>query len=343
MTIAPISRRRMMILSAGAALAFEGCRRSSRSSGRSRVGLLYFAPEAGAELCMKGIFDGLAQEGFTRDHNLDVISSHAQGEISSIPMLVRNFMTQGVDLILTLTTPCLTAACAVARTTHIAFTYCYDPVAAGAGKSFSDHLPNVTGVGSFPPVEATVDLIHKLVPHVKAVGTIYNSSEANSVKVISVAREIFRNRGIALQEVTATNTSEVFQAAQVASYRGVQAMWVTGDNTALQSFDAIAKATTAAKLPLFINDPEFTSRGAVACVGLGWYSPGKAGGVLAARLLRGEDPARIPFQEVAEQKLVLNEQAAARLGIVFPPDVQKAAQSQAESDGLILSPRAQPC
>jgi putative ABC transport system substrate-binding protein len=285
------------------------------------VGLLYFAPEAGAELCMKGLFDGLAQAGFTREGNLEVISSHAQGEISNIPMLLQNFMTQGVDLIITLTTPCLTAACTIARNTHVAFTYCYDPVAAGAGKSFSEHLSNVTGVGSFPPVEATVDLIQKLVPGVKSVGTVYNSSEANSVKVISVARDIFSKRGISHQEVTATNTSEVFQSAQVACYRKVQALWVTGDNTALQGFDGIVKATTDAKLPLFINDPEFTSRGALACVGIGWYPAGKAGGQLAARVLRGEDPATIPFQEVVEQKLVLNQEAATRLGVVFPPEV----------------------
>jgi ABC-type uncharacterized transport system substrate-binding protein len=322
MSVSTLSRRRMLIQSAGAALALAGCRgRSSRGSGRSRVGLLYFAPEAGAELCMKGLFDGLAQGGFSKDGNLDVISSHAQGEISNIPMLVQNFMTQGVDLIVTLTTPCLTAACTAARNTHIAFTYCYDPVAAGAGKSFSEHLPNVTGVGSFPPVEATVNLIQKLVPGVKSVGTVYSSSEANSVKVISVAREIFQKRGISLQEVTAMNTNEVFQSAQVACHRNVQAMWITGDNTALQSFDAIVKTTTDAKLPLFINDPEFTSRGALACVGLGWYPAGKAGGLLAARLLRGEDPSTIPFQEVAEKKVVLNHEAAARLGIVFPQDV----------------------
>jgi len=327
MTPSFLTRRRMLVQSAGAAFVLAGCRRSTRGSGRSRIGLLYFAPEAGADLCMKGLYDGLAQEGFKKDGNLEVIASHAQGEISNIPMLAQNFMTQGVDLIVTLTTPCLTAACTVARNTKIVFTYCYDPVAAGAGKSFSDHLPNVTGVGSFPPVEATVDLIQKLVPGVKAVGTVYNSSEANSVKVISVARDVFSKRGIALQEVTATNTSEVFQSAQAACYRKVQAMWVTGDNTALQSFDAIVKATTDAKLPLFINDPEFTSRGALACVGLGWYPAGKAGGVLAARVLRGEDPANIPFQEVAEKKLVINKQAATRLGIVFPPDVVREAQS----------------
>lgn len=173
MTVPFITRRSMIVQSAGAALALAGCRsRSSRNSGRLRIGLLYFAPEAGAELCMKGLYDGLAQEGLRKDINLDVISSHAQGEISNIPMLVQNFVTQGVDLIVTLTTPCLTAACTVARSTHIVFTYCYDPVAAGAGKSFTNHLPNVTGVASFPPVEATVDLIQKLVPHVKAVGTV---------------------------------------------------------------------------------------------------------------------------------------------------------------------------
>jgi putative tryptophan/tyrosine transport system substrate-binding protein len=331
MKISPITRRSMLVQSAAGALAFAGCRRFSAGapgsgrSGHPRIGLLYFAPEEGADLCMKGLFDGLKEQGLEKGRNLEVLSAHAQGEIANIPMLVQNYLSQNVDLILTMTTPCLTAACSLARNKHVVFTYCYDPVAAGAGTSFTSHLPNITGVGSFPPVADTVDLIQKLVPGVKAVGTVYNTSEANSVKVITVAREIFKKRGITLEEVTATNTSEVFQSAQVACSRKVQAVWVTGDNTALQSFDGIVKATNNAKLPLFINDPEFTARGAVACVGLGWYPAGKAGGVLAARVLHGENPGSIPFQEVAMQKLVLNQKAATSLGIAFPPDVINAA------------------
>ncbi len=331
MKISSITRRSMLIQSAAGALALAGCKRfsagtaTSERNGNPRIGLLYFAPEEGADLCMRGIFDGLKEQGLEKGRNLDVLSAHAQGEIANIPMLVQNYMSQGVDLIFTMTTPCLTAACSLARNKRVVFTYCYDPVAAGAGTSFTSHLPNITGVGSFPPVADTVDLIQKLVPGVKAVGTVYNTSEANSVKVISVAREIFKKRGIALEEVTATNTSEVFQSAQVACSRKVQAMWVTGDNTALQSFDGIVKATKNAKLPLIINDPEFTARGALACVGLGWYPAGKAGGLLAARVLHGEDPRNIPFQEVAMQKLVLNQKEASTLGIVFPPDVIKGA------------------
>ena len=331
MTIASITRRTMLVQFAAGALAIAGCRRfpsgtgGPGGSGHLKIGLVYFAPEEGAELCMKGLFDGLKEQGFEKGQNLEVLSAHAQGEISNIPMLVQNFISQNVDLIVTMSTPCLTAACSLARNKHVVFTYCYDPVAAGAGKSFTDHLPNITGVGSFPPVADTVDLIQKLIPGVKAVATVYNTSEANSMKVISVAREIFKNKGIKLEEVTATNTSEVFQSAQVACYRKVQAMWVTGDNTALQGFDGIVKATKSAKVPLIINDPEFTARGALACVGLGWYPVGKAGGALAARVLRGEDPRSIPFQEVAMQKLVLNQEVAKSLGIVFPADVIAAA------------------
>ena len=169
-------------------------------------------------------------------------------------------------------------------------------------------------------------MIQKLVPGVKSVGTLYNSSEANSRKVVSVARDLFTQRGIKLEEVTVTGTSEILQAAQVVTHRNVQALWVTGDNTALQGFDAIVKAARDAKLPLIINDPEFTARGALAAVGLGWYEAGHAAGTLGSRILKGESPRNLPFEEIAVKKLMLNHDVAKQLGIAFPADLVKAAQ-----------------
>src|SRR5439155_10365425 len=134
-------------------------------------------------------------------------------------------------------TPCLTGACAVVKQTPVVFTYVYDPLAAGAGKSFTEHLPNVTGIGSFPPIADMVEMIRKLVPKARVVGTIYNASEANSRKVVEVARGAFSAGGIRLEEAAITNSSEVFQAAQALAARGVGAFWITGDNTALLAFD----------------------------------------------------------------------------------------------------------
>src|SRR5262249_31137084 len=230
-----------------------------------------------------------------------------------------------VDVIVAMTTPVLAAAAGLARSKPVVFTYVYDPIAAGAGKSRTDHLPNVTRVGSFPPVQDTIDIIPRLKPGRRSVGTLYNSSGANSVKVVGVARGIFEQRGIQLQQIAITGTSEILQAAQVLTHRGVQALWVTGDNTALQGFDAIVKTAREAKLPLIINDPEFVQRGAPVAVGIGWYETGKAASKVLARVLRGEQPRNIPFEEVAVRKLVLNQEAAKSLGITFPPDMVQAA------------------
>lgn len=323
------NRREFITQVLGGSLLLAGCQRdvSVGSDGSElRMGLVYFAPEEGADNCIAGLYEGLAEQGFKQGENLEVMSAHAQGEIANIPLLLQNYDSQNLDLIVTLTTPCLTAAAGIVRRTPVVFTYVYDPIAAGAGASRKDHLPNITGVGSFPPVEDTIDLLQAIVPGLEGVGTVYNSSEANSVKVVGVAREIFERRGIRLEEVTATSTSDVFQAAQVVSYRDVQALWVTGDNTALQSFDAIVRASRDAGIPLVINDPEFTSRGAVASVGLGWREAGRAGGVLAARVLRGENPRDLPFEEVAVKKVVLNEEAAREFGIQFPADVLAEAR-----------------
>jgi ABC-type uncharacterized transport system substrate-binding protein len=44
-----------------------------------------------------------------------------------------------------------------------------------------------------------------------------------------------------------------------------------------------------------------------------------------ARVLRGEQPRDIPFEEVAVKKLVLNHEVAKALGITFPADMVQAA------------------
>jgi putative ABC transport system substrate-binding protein len=175
--------------------------------------------------------------------------------MSNIPSILQNYANQDLDLLVPMTTPLLTGTIGLVKKKPAVFTVVYDPIAAGAGPTRDNHVPNVTGVGSFPPIPDTVQLIRDLVPGVRTVGTVYNSSEANSRKVIEVARDEFRRRGIKLEEVAITNTSEVFQAAQVLTARNIQAFWITGDNTVLQAFEGVVKVANERRLPLIINDP----------------------------------------------------------------------------------------
>lgn len=290
-----------------------------------KVGLVYFAPEEGVDLCIKGLIDGLSDQGFVEGRNLQVLKAHAQAEISNIPAVLQNFDSQDLDLIVPFSTPCLAASCSVVKKKPLVFTYVYDPIAAGAGKSLTDHLPQVTGVGSFPELEETFRVIRELVPGVRTIGTLYNSSEANSRKAIAVGRKACQKMGLKLEEIAITSTSEVHQAAQVLASRNIQVLWITGDNTALQAFSAIAKVAQDHRLPMVINDPEFVEKGALAAVGIGWYRSGFEAGKMASRILRGEDPATIPMVNVVEKKLVLNEAVARKLGISFPAALRAQA------------------
>jgi ABC-type uncharacterized transport system substrate-binding protein len=79
---------------------------------------------------------------------------------------------------------------------------------------------------------------------------------------------------------------------------------------------------------LINNDPEFVDRGALACVGLGWYAPGQAAAKLAARVLLGQNPHHLPIEEVAVKQLVLNDVVAKKLGVRFPPNLVKEAAAR---------------
>jgi putative ABC transport system substrate-binding protein len=150
---------------------------------------------------------------------------------------------------------------------------------------------------------------------------------------------LFQARGITLEEVTVTGTADIFQAAQAAVARGIDAMWITGDNTAYQGFDSLVKVTRDAHLPLFIDDPVFVERGAVAAVGVGWHEAGRAAAPIIKRVLGGESPQGIPFQNVAIKQLVLNQEVARTLGITFPADlVVEAAKGAAAAGAAVQSP-----
>ncbi len=280
-----------------------------------KAGLVYFAPEESYEDMAKGLFEGLKEHGFVLDSNLLVTFSHANAEIINIPSILQNLDNSDVDLIITTSTPCLTGACAIVKNKPVVFTYVSDPIAGGAGKTFNDHLPNITGVGSFPPIEKTIKFIKTTFPEIKAIGTIYNSSEANSRKVVEVAREICKENDVKLKEITIINSNEAFQATQAIISRDIQVLWVSDDNTAFQSIDGIIKITQKEKMPLIINSMSYLDNGALASIGIGWYYTGYKTAPVVARVLLGENPTNIPIENVSIESGRINEDVAKRLGI----------------------------
>jgi ABC-type uncharacterized transport system substrate-binding protein len=97
-----------------AALLAACGRNSSGPVMEHKIGLAYFGPDESADMCMKGLFDGLKEQGIEERVNLEVRRSHAQAEFANIPLLIQNYESSDVDVIVVLTTPVLAAAASVA-------------------------------------------------------------------------------------------------------------------------------------------------------------------------------------------------------------------------------------
>jgi putative ABC transport system substrate-binding protein len=304
-----------------ASAASAKARAEAGTTGRNfKAAIVYFARNIGTDQCIQGLIDGLKASGFDEGKNLEIRRADAQGEMINIPAMLQNYDNSDVDLIMTITTPCLVGACNKVKHKPVVFTCVTDPIAAGAGKSHTDHLPFVTGVGSFPPISHTLNMMQQLVPGLRAVGTMYNPAEANSVKEISAAREVFRNRSVRLEEIAIAGSNEVLQAVQILAGRDIQAVWVPGDNTAIEGYEGAVKGAKDARLPLITDECSELPRGGLACLGISLHSAALAAGKLGGRVLLGADPKDLLLEEVAVEELAISRGNADQLGLTIPPE-----------------------
>ena len=132
--------------------------------------------------------------------------------------------------------------------------------------------------------------------------------------------------------VPVADSSEVLLAAQVLVNKGIDAIYQISDNTINASFEALGQVAEENRIPLFSGFLLSTRAGACAAIGWDFFDMGYKAGELVLRVKGGESPARIPFENMRDEKVSLNLQAAEIQGVSFPPDVIREADEVIPAD-----------
>lgn len=299
------------------------------------VGIVQFSPEPNVEICKEGILRALHGEGWFEGRNIEIVYRDAQADFAMINSIMQDLVRRKVDVIMPLSTPCVQSAVQFGKgrdDVRVVFTYIYDPYRIGAARTPSDHLPNMTGVACFPPVEGILDLIRAVVPERKTVGVVWNSSEANSESVMKKLRPYAAKAGLRIVEATVTSPAEVLEASRSLVSKGADVFLNAGDNTLNVSFDSFSKVAGEKKIPLFSVDTELADKGVLAAMGPDYRKTGYDGGKYLARVLSGEAPAKMPVMQTRETLLILNMDTARKLDYQkFPDAVMKKADRVIDS------------
>ncbi|MCL5264054.1 MAG: ABC transporter substrate-binding protein [Chloroflexi bacterium] len=292
------------------------------------VGIVQLVAHPALDLTRKGLIDALAEAGFKDGDKIKIDLQNAQGQVAATKTIADKFVADNVDLIISITTPAGQSAAKATQGTKIPLVFVGVSDAVGAGLIKSIGQPtgtNLTGIYNFDPIPAQMDLAAEILPNLKTLGVIYNAGESNSVSNVDRLKKDVAKRGWKVVDATVASSSDVLSSARSLVGR-VDAIYMPQDNTVVSALEALIKTANEAKLPLFVGDIESVKRGAIATLGNDQYETGKQAGVMAARVLKGEEPGKIVPEEVKVKSLAVNVKAAEAIGLKIPDSVVKRAQ-----------------
>jgi ABC-type uncharacterized transport system substrate-binding protein len=290
-----------------------------------KVSLIAFNNVVDVEETEQGVLAGLREAGLVEGRDYETKLLNAQGDMATVNSLVDAAITDRADLLITLSTPTLQAAVQKARHLPIVFTYVANPVAAGAGRSEEDHLPNITGVYLAHQYEKMITIFRECLPNARRVGTLFVPSEVNTVFHKDQLTAAASKAGLELIAVPASTSTEIADAALSLTGNKLDALIQVPGNLVATSFVMIAQAAQRARLPVFAFTSSAARGGAAVALSRDFFDNGREGGLLAARVMRGENPARIPFRPVSKIKLIANLEAARAVGFTIPLALIKRA------------------
>ena len=275
----------------------------------------------------QGVREGLKAAALVEGRDYEVKVRNAQGDMATVNGLVDAALAEGADLLLTFSTPTLQVALQRTERVPIVFTYVASGLLAGAGKTREDHRPNVTGVDMIGAYDGMIGLLRECLPGVKRVGTLFVPAEVNMVYNKDKLTEEAKKAGIEVVPMAVSTSSEVSDAALALVGKGIDAVCQIAGNLTASSFSGIAQAARKGKLPVFAFQKVQAKEGAMVVLARDYHDAGRESGMLAARVMRGENPVRIPFQSFTKTKLIVNPQAARAVGVTLPQSLLKRADS----------------
>jgi ABC-type uncharacterized transport system substrate-binding protein len=275
----------------------------------AKINLIEFLETPNVEINRKGIQDGLAKAGLVEGRDYELVLRNAQGDMAALNTIMDAAASDGSELLITATTPALQVALQRAAKRPVVFSLVGNPMEAGAGRTDQDHLPNVTGAYVNSPHAEGLTALRRCLPNLKRVGTLFVPSEVNSVYYKDELLKAASALGIEVELVGVSTSGEIADAALALCSRN------------------IVQAANRARLPLMGFASGQAESGAFLTVSRDFYDGGLASAAMAARILRGESPAVIPFQLVAKINYEFNQASARSLGITIPKDLLQLEES----------------
>jgi putative ABC transport system substrate-binding protein len=254
---------------------------------------------------------------------------NAQGQVSNVATINNQIANSDVDLVYAIGTPLVVGYMQKDPQTPMLFAAMSDPVGSRVARSLEAPGGNATGTSDAVPAGTTLDLVQQVLPDAKRIGTVINTSEANSTSQVDALKAEAESRGLEVEVKPVVGTGDV--ASAIRALDDVDALVIVADNTVISAVATVSQTARELKLPTFTSTgPTNAARGILVAYGVDYSELGRLAARQAASiLLDGKDPGAIPvigLDAGATLQVGVNAATARAIGVELPADLTETAK-----------------
>ena len=276
---------------------------------------------------MVGLRDGLQALGYREGEQFVIGVRFTQGDVATLPAAARDLVQSGVDVIFATDANAARAAQLATNRIPIVFAAVVgDPVALGLVQSFARPGGNITGVTD-TDLELSakrLEIFKEMLSGLKRVLFAYDPSDPYAAAGVRAYRDAARHLGVVLLEKP-VRTEEEARATLSQLRKGEVDGIVAPSSLSLNIPGFVLDATSQRTIPSMFNGAFFVERGGLVSYGPDFYDSGRQAARLVDKILKGEDPGRIPVEANPKIELAINMTTAKALKLAIPSSVLQRA------------------
>jgi putative ABC transport system substrate-binding protein len=318
--------RRAFVIGFGALLAVPLAAGAQKSGKVWRLGLLTNTPPTAAPDTMriwKVFIDALRERGYVEGQNFAIEARYAEGRADRWPDLASELVRLKVDVILVDTTPAALAAKNASSSIAIVHCCAIDPVGAGLAASLARPGGNVTGLAQlYPELSAKgLLLLKEARPGLSRVAVLWNPANPANASAWRETENAARASGLTLHSVPIRVLKDFDHVPAGLAEARAEGVLLLGDSLVFVLRKQIAGLIIQKRLVAVTPYREVTELGALMSYGVDLADLFHRAAGYVDRVLKGANPANLPFEQPTKFEFVINLKTAKALGLTIPPSL----------------------
>lgn len=269
---------------------------------------------------IEALREGLREHGYVEGETI-TIDWRVTRKREELPGIAKEFVDNGVDLIIAGGTKAVQAAKGETATIPIVMTNSGDAVGTGLVASLARPGGNVTGSTQISPQLSAkrVQLLTEAIPGLSRLAVLWHPDHPNTPRMFREVQAAVPDFGLELISLEVRKPNPDFEAAfEKAISNRAGALLVLRDPLTIKHQQRIVDLAKDYRLPAMYETMNFVEAGGLMLYGPSFRDLYRNAATFTDKILNGANPAEMPVQHPTTFELVVNQKAADAIGVTFP-------------------------